>query len=137
LIMSRLEANKKDSGRNKPILHFKYLLPYNAVLPKKRHNDLRHSAFYELLNKEIVQRRMIEKIHLGIIVNESQSMVMFPMANKKGSIRGGKAEEKEEEIDMNSGFYSTDSIFHEWCLDYFSHMWQIAEPFNPNKLSEV
>jgi hypothetical protein len=23
--------------------------------------------------------------------------------------------EMEEKIDMNSGFYSTDSIFHEWC----------------------
>jgi hypothetical protein len=40
-------------------------------------------------------------------------------------------------LDMNSGFYSTDSIFHEWCLDYFSYMWRIAKPFNPNRLNEV
>jgi hypothetical protein len=31
---------------------------------------------------------------------------------------------------MNSGFYSTDSIFHEWCLDYFNYMWQIAKSFD-------
>jgi hypothetical protein len=37
------------------------------------------------------------------------------MTNKKGSVRGGRKEEGEVEIDMNSGFYSTDSIFHEWC----------------------
>lgn len=71
---------------------------------------------------------------LGLIVNENQSMVMFPMASKKGSVRRGKI---EEEIDMNSGFCSTDSIFHEWCLDYFSYMWEIAKPFNPKRLSEV
>jgi hypothetical protein len=68
--------------------------------------------------------------HIGIIVNESQSMVMFPMASKRGRLEEG-------EIDMNSGFYSTDNIFHEWCLDYFHHMMQITKPFNPNKLSEV
>ena len=79
---------------------------------------------------------MIERVHLGIIVNESQSMVMFPMANKKVSakVEGG---EGQLEIDMNLGFYSIDSIFHEWCLDYFNYMWHIAKPFNPNKLNEV
>jgi hypothetical protein len=82
LIMSRLEANIKNSGRNEHNLQLKYLLPYDAILPKRRHNDLRHSAFYELLSREIVQRRMIEKVHLGILVSESQSLVMFPMTNK-------------------------------------------------------
>jgi hypothetical protein len=99
LIMSRLEANKKNSGRDGHNLQLKYLLPYNAVLPKKRHNNLRHSTFYELLNKEIVQRRMIEKVHLGILVSESQSMVMFPMTNKNGNVRGGRKEEEKVEID--------------------------------------
>lgn len=79
----------------------------------------------------------IEKVHLGILVSESQSLVMFPMTNKNGNVREGLKDEEEVEIDMNSGFYSTDSIFHEWCLDYFNHMWQIAKPFNPNKLNEV
>jgi hypothetical protein len=59
------------------------------------------------------------------------------MTNKKGSVRGGRKEEEEVEIDMNSGFYSTDRIFHEWCLDYFNYMWQIAKPFNPNRLNDV
>ncbi|HEU4447913.1 MAG TPA: hypothetical protein VFR94_24805 [Nitrososphaeraceae archaeon] len=49
------------------------------------------------------------------------------MANKRGRLEEGK-------IDMNSEFYS---IFHEWCIDYFNHMWQLAKPFNPNKLNEV
>lgn len=139
-IMPKLEANEKNSERNEHIIQLKYLLPYNAILPKKRHNDLRHSTFYELLDKEIVQRRMIERVHLGILVNESQSMVMFPMITRKGSARAGEGagEGKEQaEIDMNSGFYSTDSIFHEWCLDYFNYIWHIAKPFNRKKLNEV
>jgi hypothetical protein len=79
---------------------------------------------------------MIERVHLGIFVNERQSMVMFPLTNKNGSARVGGVKEQEE-IDMNSGFYSTDCIFHEWCLDYFNYMWHIAKPFNSNKLNEV
>ena len=80
---------------------------------------------------------MIERIYVGILVSESQSMVMFPMANKKGSPRTKEGEEGQLEIDMNSGFYSADSLFHEWCLDYFNYMGHIAKPFNRNKLSEV
>jgi hypothetical protein len=49
-------------------------------------------------------------------------MVMFPMITKKGSARAGEGGEGQLEIDMNSGFYSTDSFFHEWCLDYFNYM---------------
>ena len=135
--MRRLESNEKNSRTKSPGTQLKYLLPYNAILPKKRHNDLKHSTFYELLNKEIVQRRMIERIYVGILVSESQSMVMFPMANKKGSPRTKEGEEGQLEIDMNSGFYSADSLFHEWCLDYFNYVWHIAKPFNRNKLSEV
>jgi hypothetical protein len=137
LIISRLEANKKNSGRDEHNLQLKYLLPYNAILPKRRRNNLRHSTFYELLNKEIVQQRMIEKVHLGILVSESQSMVMFPMTNKNGKCKRRKKRRGKGRNRLNSGFYSTDSIFHEWCLDYFNYMWQIAQPFNPNKLNKV
>ena len=56
------------------------------------------------------------------------------MSKKEGEGEGEG--EEQAEIDMNSGFYSTDSI-HEWCLDYFNYMWHIAKPFNPNKLNEV
>lgn len=49
-------------------------------------------------------------VHICMIVNESQSLVMFPIASKIGSIKEGRMEE-EGEIDMNSGFYSTDAVF--------------------------
>jgi hypothetical protein len=80
---------------------------------------------------------MIEKVHLGILVSESQSMVMFPMTNKNGKCKRRKKRRGKGRNRLNSGFYSTDSIFHEWCLDYFNYMWQIAQPFNPSKLNEV
>jgi hypothetical protein len=63
-------------------------------------------------------------------------MVMFPRTNKKVSAKVGEGGEGQLEIDMNSAFYSIDSIFHEWCLDYFNYMWQIAKPYNPNKLND-
>jgi hypothetical protein len=49
---------------------------------------------------------MIEKVHVGTLVSESQSLVMFPMTNKNGNVGGGRKEEEKVEIDMNSGFYS-------------------------------
>lgn len=67
---------------------------------------------------------MIEKIQVGLIMNETQAMVMFPTASKR-------------EIDTDASFYSKDRIFHEWCLDYFNYMWQSSKPFNPAKLNEI
>jgi hypothetical protein len=62
-------------------------------------------------------------------------MVMFPMANKKGSAKVG-GEEGQGEVDMNSGFYSTGHFFHEWCVDYFNYR-HIAKPYNRKRLNEV
>jgi hypothetical protein len=39
---------------------------------------------------------MIERVHLGILVNESQSMVMFPMITKKESAKEAGGARHEE-----------------------------------------
>ncbi len=100
-----------------------YMLPHNAIVSKKRHNERKHDAFYNFIRRGIVQRKMIEKCHMAIIMNEKYAMVMFQ------SIKGG--------IDMNSGFNSQHTIFHEWCFDYFDHMWQQAKHFDSKRLQEV
>lgn len=104
-------------------VRLRYLLSYNAVLPKKRHNISKHEKFHTLINKEIVQRRMIDKAQVGLIINENQSMVSFSTVKGK--------------IDMNSAFCSSDSAFHDWCLDYFNYKWENSKSYNPEKITEA
>jgi predicted transcriptional regulator len=113
----------KESG-----LKFKYILPQKAIVPKKRTNLLKNSGFYELLKTGLVERKMIDKMQVAVVLNEKQATVMFK--NSKG------------QIDMNSMFFSKGinmdhGLFHEWCLDYFRDCWEHSKSFDVSKLMEV
>jgi predicted transcriptional regulator len=113
----------KESG-----LKFKYILPQKAIVPKKRTNLLKNSGFYELLKTGLVERKMIDKMQVAVVLNEKQATVMFK--DSKG------------QIDMNSMFFSKGismdhGLFHEWCLDYFRDCWERSRSFDVSKLMEV
>jgi predicted transcriptional regulator len=100
-----------------------YILPLNAVMPKKRHTAAAHPEFHQLLREGTVQRRMVKTITAGIIMNEKQSTLMFPTAKC--------------EVDMGQCFSSRSEQFHEWCADYFDYMWRQSRPFDSKLLVEV
>jgi predicted transcriptional regulator len=113
----------KDDG-----IKFNYILPQKAIVPKKRTQLLSRSGFYDLLKmeKKMVDRRMVDRVHVAVVLNEKQATVMFPTVKDKTV------------ADMNSMFYSRDdSLFHEWCLDYFRYCWYNSKPFDESKLLEV
>lgn len=122
-LMETAVSKVKERG-----IKFKYILPQKAIVPKKRTNLLKSSGFYELLKIGLVERKMIDKIQVAVVLNEKQATVMFK--NSKG------------QIDMNSIFFSRDisidnGLFHEWCLDYFRDCWQQSRSFDERKLTEV
>ena len=107
---------------------FNYILPQRAIVPKRRTELLRESGFYDMLKMEnkTVDRRMVDKVHVAVVLNEKQATVMFPTVKDKIV------------ADMNSMFYSRqDPLFHEWCLDYFRYCWYNSKPFDESKLLEV
>jgi predicted transcriptional regulator len=107
---------------------FNYILPQKAIVPKKRTQLLTQSGFYDLLKmeKKVVDRRMVDRVHVAVVLNENQATVMFPTVKDKIV------------ADMNSMFYSRDdSLFHEWCLDYFRYCWYNSKSFDESKLLEV
>jgi len=63
---------------------------------------------------------MRENVQTVVILNEKEACIMFPKV-------GG-------EVDMSEMFYSDDSVFHEWCLDYFKYCWDSSSVFQESKL---
>jgi predicted transcriptional regulator len=107
---------------------FNYILPQKAIVPKRRTQLLTQSGYYDLLKmeKKVVDRRMVDRVQVAVVLNERQATVMFPVVKDKIA------------ADMNSMFYSRDdSLFHEWCLDYFRYCWYNSKPFDETKLLEV
>jgi len=122
LIESVIPKIKEDG------IKFNYILPQKAAVPKKRTELLKDAGFYDLLKNEerLIERRMVDKVQVAVVLNEKQSTVMFPASNDKAV------------ADMNSMFYSKDNpLFHEWCLDYFRYCWYNSKSFDESKLLEV
>ena len=109
-------------------IKFNYILPKNAVIPKKGKDFLNEINYQELLKNGLVERKMIEDVRVSVVLNEKKALVMFP------SIKG--------ETDMNGAFSNSiykenNKLFHEWCLDYFRYCWLSSKPFDIAKLREV
>jgi predicted transcriptional regulator len=104
-------------------IKYSYVLPKDVIIPKGRKDLLKKLGHNELLNKGAIERRMVENVQVAVILNEKQASVLFP--NQKG------------ETDMNMMFVSSDSVFHEWCLDYFRYRWYGSDIFDESKLKEI
>ena len=106
---------------------YSYILPTHAIVPKRRRDLLEGLGFDVLLKKGTVERKMVNNIPIGVVLNDKQACVMFPRIQRNNKI----------EIDMTSMFYSDDPDFHEWCLDYYRYIWYNARPFEEKGLVEI
>ena len=102
---------------------YSYVFPKNVIIPRRRKELLKKLGHNELLSKGAIERRMVESVQVAVILNEKQASVLFP--TQKG------------ETDMNMMFFSPDSIFHEWCLDYFRYRWYGSDIFDESRLKEI
>jgi predicted transcriptional regulator len=91
----------------------------SAIIPKERRQAFERLGFKEFIEQGKIERRMKEDVSTIVILNEKEAGVMFPS--------GGEA-------DMSEAFFSKDESFHEWCLDYFEHSWNLSGPFRETKL---
>lgn len=108
-------SNKVQQG-----VKFSYIFSSNAVVPKGRTQLLQKVGWRNFITKGLVERRMLPDVSVMVIFNEKQGCVLFP--NQKG------------EPDLNVMFYGEDPQFLEWCSDFFAYQWEIAGPFDENKL---
>lgn len=102
---------------------YSYVFPKNVIIPRGRKDLLKKLGHNELLNKGAIERRMVESVQVAVILNEKHAAVLFP--TQKG------------ETDMNMIFFSSDPVFHEWCLDYFRYRWYGSDIFDESKLKEI
>ena len=94
----------------------------STVVPKGRKAILKKLGFDNLIKEGLVERKMRKNVQTMIVLNEKEACVMFPTNNG--------------ESDLTEMFYSNDSMFHEWCIDYFRYCWYGSDVFRESKLKE-
>lgn len=93
----------------------------SAIVSEERAKAIKEKNFKRFITDESLKRKMKKDIKTIVVLNEKEAAVCFPS--------------KDNQIDMRNMFYSTDSAFHEWCLDYFDHTWKNSGGFQESKLS--
>ena len=94
----------------------------SAIIPKRRTEILQNLGVEKLIQDGVIERKMKKDVKVVVVLNEKEACVNFP--TKKG------------EPDISKMFYSTDPLFHEWCLDYFRYWWYDSEYFQESKLKK-
>ena len=94
----------------------------NTIIPKGFKDELRKPEVQGLMEKGIYRRKMVTKVHVFVVLNDKEALVVFP--NLKG------------DVDLSYGFFGADSKFHEWCVDYHSYLWENADFCELSKMQE-
>jgi len=93
-----------------------------AIIPKGREKFLEKLGMNKIIQNGLVERKMKKDVKIVVVLNEKEASVMFPFSNG--------------EADLSKMFYSSDELFHEWCLDYFRYCWHDSDAFKESKLQE-
>ena len=94
----------------------------NTIIPKGFKDELRNPEVQKLMEKGIYRRKMITKVQVFVVLNDKESLIVFP--NLKG------------DVDLSCGFSSDDLKFHEWCVDYHNYLWENADFCDLSKMRE-
>lgn len=118
LDMAKTYVDNASSG-----ISFHYVFGHNTTVPKGRDEMLKKASWGKLMTEGFIQRKMVKKVQVCVTVTEKEACIFFP------DLSGN--------TDMMSGLFSCDSIFMEWCRDYFQHVWENADSFDESKLVKM
>ena len=93
----------------------------NIIVSDERQKVLKTKNFQKFVTNDTLKRKMNKIVTTVVVLNEKEAAINFPINNG--------------DIDFSKMFYSTDSSFHEWCLDYFDYLWNDSGRFQESKLS--
>jgi len=91
-----------------------------TIIPEGRKDIPYKREVQKLIENGKIERKMKKDVKVAVVLNEKEACVMFP------TLSG--------EPDISKMFYGDDSIFHEWCLDYFRYCWENSQVFQETKL---
>lgn len=98
----------------------KSIFSESAIVTTKREEIIKGKNLEKYTKLKILERKMTKENLISITLNEKEAAVCFP--------------NNEEEIDLSMMFYSEDSEFHDWCLDYFNEYWNKSNNFQEHKI---
>ena len=107
-------------SKAKKEVNIRSVLADKVIFPKSRKEIFEKLKFKKYVEKGIIERKIHKDVQIVVLLNEQEACIIFP---------------KDSEADMSEMLYSSDSDFHEWCLDYFKYSWENSGVFQERKLN--
>lgn len=96
--------------RIKTGVKYRHVLTKDFDEPKDRHLTLKKLGYYDLIQKGKIERKELENIKTVLVLNEKEAGIIFPTS--------------DGEPDLRHMFYGDNSMFLDWCIDYFDFYWK-------------
>jgi predicted transcriptional regulator len=92
----------------------------SAIVTSERKKSISKINMNKFIEKDTLERRMKKDVKIALIMNEKEAGISFPT--------------HENEVDLSKIMYSSKPEFHEWCYDYFKHVWESSGSFQETNL---
>ncbi len=100
-------------------------VPYRHIIsrelqePEDRTKTLEKMNYYKFIEDKKIHRKEHSSVSVILLINEKEAGVVFSTSNR--------------EPDLRHMFYGKSLGFHEWCLDYFEHIWKKSKKISRTK----
>jgi predicted transcriptional regulator len=92
----------------------------STIVSSERKSSISKINLGKFIENDTLLRRMKKDVKIALIMNEKEAGLSFPT--------------HENEVDLSKIIYSSKPEFHEWCYDYFKHVWKSSGSFQETKL---
>lgn len=89
------------------------------ISTEQRKELVKKDIYKKLIQNELLQKRVKDDLNVLININEKEALLCLPNS--------------ENRYDLSQALYSSDTKFHEWCLDFFNHTWSESHAYIENR----
>jgi len=111
----KLIKNKTKNG-----VKLKNIFSIPVIISENRKDLLKKTGLEKSLKDGKIERRIKKNTQVLVVLNEKEACVHFP--------------DIEGKIDVGQALYGNNSLFHEWCLDYFRESCENSSPFREESI---
>jgi len=87
----------------------------NMISTEERKSLVKNEAYKRLIQNQLLEKRTKTNLDVLVNLNEKEALLCLPLEDGR--------------YDMSQALYSSNKLFHEWCLDYFNSAWNTSHVY--------
>lgn len=108
------------TSKLKDKINMRSIFVEGVIVSDERKEIFNKKNFSQYIKDGTLERKMSKKTGVITLVNEKEACIIFLKSNG--------------DSDLGEMLYSSDPLFHEWCLDFFNNCWNNSTSFQESKL---